>query len=74
MPKLSSVLASPEELQASIDRMSQPEAVRQPVRLNHGIRSYQELAELVTREPFEDDDDLGSVYAGAIRMTSRDDR
>ena len=73
MPNLKSLIDSPSAMAELLDEMSRPGSVRAEPVLNHGIRNFDELAEVVRQDPFVEDDDreLAQVYAAARRMTER---
>lgn len=73
MPNLKALLDDPSALRALVEEMSHPDPIREEPRLNHGIKSFEELELVVCQPPFDDDDEreLEQVYAAARVMTSR---
>lgn len=73
MPNLKTLLGNSAAMAALVEEMSNPDPVREEPKLNHGIRSFEELEQVVCRAPFDDGDDveLAQVYAAARAMTSR---
>jgi hypothetical protein len=73
MPNLQSLIDNPAAMAELLEEMSQTDPVRAEQVLNDGIRDFEELAEVVSRPPFTEDDDreLAQVYAAARRMTGR---
>lgn len=52
MPNLAAIDEDPEEFRKSINRMNNSEYHRSAVSFNHGLRTAQELEELICREPY----------------------
>lgn len=73
MPNLKALLDDAAAMAALVEEMSHPDPVREEPKLNHGIRSFEELEHVVCQSPFEDGDDveLAQVYTAARAMTTR---
>ncbi|ARJ66763.1 hypothetical protein WV31_14325 [Magnetospirillum sp. ME-1] len=73
MPNLQALIDNPAAMAELLEEMSHTDPVRAEQVLNDGIRNFEELAEVVSRPPFTEDDDreLAQVYAAARRMTGR---
>jgi hypothetical protein len=73
MPNLKTLPGDTAAMTALAEEMSNPDPVREEPKLNHGIRCFEELEQVVCRAPFADGDDveLAQVHAAARAMASR---